>query len=72
MSSSKSTWARAAAACRRAKRRLCWHKPSPPTTCLRFAGLQAYHGRAQHQRGVDERHHAIALAAQDGATTPAH
>ena len=32
MSSSKSTWARAAAACRRAKRRLCWHKPSPPTT----------------------------------------
>jgi len=31
---------------------------------LRFAGLQAYHGRAQHQRGVDERRHAIALAAQ--------
>ena len=31
---------------------------------LRFAGLQAYHGRAQHQRGVDERRNAIALAAQ--------
>jgi D-serine deaminase-like pyridoxal phosphate-dependent protein len=31
---------------------------------LRFAGLQAYHGRAQHQRGVDERRDAIARAAQ--------
>jgi D-serine deaminase-like pyridoxal phosphate-dependent protein len=31
---------------------------------LRFAGLQAYHGRAQHQRGVDDRRHAIAHAAQ--------
>ena len=31
---------------------------------LRFAGLQAYHGRAQHQRGVAERRDAIARAAQ--------
>jgi D-serine deaminase-like pyridoxal phosphate-dependent protein len=31
---------------------------------LRFAGLQAYHGRAQHQRGVDERREAIARAAR--------
>jgi D-serine deaminase-like pyridoxal phosphate-dependent protein len=31
---------------------------------LRFAGLQAYHGRAQHQRGVDERRDAIARAAR--------
>jgi len=33
---------------------------------LRFAGLQAYHGRAQHLRGASEReaavHHAVALA----------
>ncbi len=39
---------------------------------LRFAGLQAYHGRAQHLRGADERRAAIAhavsvvRAAQDG------
>ena len=38
---------------------------------LRFAGLQAYHGRAQHQRGVDERHEAIARAAQDVQDTRA-
>ena len=31
---------------------------------LRFAGLQAYQGRAQHQRGVAERREAIARAAQ--------
>ncbi|HOF31932.1 MAG TPA: DSD1 family PLP-dependent enzyme, partial [Burkholderiaceae bacterium] len=31
---------------------------------LRFAGLQAYHGRAQHLRGVDERREAIARAAR--------
>ena len=31
---------------------------------LRFAGLQAYHGRAQHLRGVDERREAVACAAQ--------
>lgn len=30
---------------------------------LRFAGLQAYHGRAQHLRRVQERHTAIAEAA---------
>ena len=31
---------------------------------LRFAGLQAYHGRAQHMRGMDERHGVIEIAAQ--------
>jgi D-serine deaminase-like pyridoxal phosphate-dependent protein len=31
---------------------------------LRFAGLQAYHGRAQHVRAVDERGAAIRAAAQ--------
>ncbi len=31
---------------------------------LRFAGLQAYHGRAQHIRGMEERHAAIETSAQ--------
>jgi D-serine deaminase-like pyridoxal phosphate-dependent protein len=31
---------------------------------LRFAGLQAYHGRAQHMRTMEERHAAIEGAAQ--------
>ncbi len=31
---------------------------------LRFAGLQAYHGRAQHIRGMEERHAAIEISAQ--------
>jgi len=31
---------------------------------LRFAGLQAYHGRAQHIRSMEERHAAIETAAQ--------
>jgi D-serine deaminase-like pyridoxal phosphate-dependent protein len=31
---------------------------------LRFAGLQAYHGRAQHMRSMEERHAAIETAAQ--------
>jgi D-serine deaminase-like pyridoxal phosphate-dependent protein len=31
---------------------------------LRFAGLQAYHGRAQHMRSMEERHAAIEAAAQ--------
>jgi D-serine deaminase-like pyridoxal phosphate-dependent protein len=31
---------------------------------LRFAGLQAYHGRAQHFRSMEERHAAIETAAQ--------
>ena len=31
---------------------------------LRFAGLQAYHGRAQHMRTLEERHAAIEAAAQ--------
>jgi D-serine deaminase-like pyridoxal phosphate-dependent protein len=34
------------------------------TKHLRFAGLQAYHGRAQHIRSMEERHRAIELAAQ--------
>jgi D-serine deaminase-like pyridoxal phosphate-dependent protein len=32
---------------------------------LRFAGLQAYHGRAQHLRGAKERRDAIAVVVQD-------
>jgi 3-hydroxy-D-aspartate aldolase len=31
---------------------------------LRFAGLQAYHGRAQHMRSMEERHAVIERAAQ--------
>jgi D-serine deaminase-like pyridoxal phosphate-dependent protein len=31
---------------------------------LRFAGLQAYHGRAQHMRSMEQRHAAIEKAAQ--------
>lgn len=31
---------------------------------LRFAGVQAYHGRAQHMRTMEERHRAIETAAQ--------
>ena len=31
---------------------------------LRFAGLQAYHGRAQHMRTMEERHAAIEASAQ--------
>ena len=31
---------------------------------LRFAGLQAYHGRAQHMRTMEQRHAAIEAAAQ--------
>ncbi len=36
---------------------------------LRFAGLQAYHGRAQHLRSAKERRDVIAVAAQDAAFT---
>ena len=36
---------------------------------LRFAGLQAYHGRAQHLRTARERRDVIAVAAQDAAFT---
>ncbi|MBX3586143.1 MAG: DSD1 family PLP-dependent enzyme [Ramlibacter sp.] len=32
---------------------------------LRFAGLQAYHGKAQHLRGAQERREAIAVAVED-------
>ena len=34
------------------------------STNLRFAGLQAYHGRAQHIRSMEERHAVIETAAQ--------
>jgi D-serine deaminase-like pyridoxal phosphate-dependent protein len=36
---------------------------------LRFAGLQAYHGSAQHLRGWEERRQAIAGAVEKAATT---
>lgn len=36
---------------------------------LRFSGLQAYHGKAQHIRGAAERREAIGRAAQDAAMT---
>ncbi|TFZ07257.1 DSD1 family PLP-dependent enzyme [Ramlibacter henchirensis] len=36
---------------------------------LRFAGLQAYHGRAQHLRSPQERRDAIEQAARDAALT---
>jgi D-serine deaminase-like pyridoxal phosphate-dependent protein len=36
---------------------------------LRFAGLQAYHGRAQHMRTMEERHAVIETAAQHVAHT---
>lgn len=38
---------------------------------LRFAGLQAYHGSAQHMRKVEERREAIARAADHVKTTTA-
>jgi D-serine deaminase-like pyridoxal phosphate-dependent protein len=38
---------------------------------LRFAGLQAYHGGAQHLRGADQRRAAIGAAAQKVATARA-
>lgn len=36
---------------------------------LRFAGLQAYHGKAQHLRGARERREAIATVARDARFT---
>jgi D-serine deaminase-like pyridoxal phosphate-dependent protein len=39
---------------------------------LRFAGLQAYHGRAQHLRSAAERRAAIAQVVQDVQRTKAH
>ncbi|MFN7001373.1 MAG: alanine racemase, partial [Elioraea tepidiphila] len=51
----------------------CGVEPGPPAVALAeriahsrhlgFAGLQAYHGRAQHKRSAEERHAAIAAAA---------
>jgi D-serine deaminase-like pyridoxal phosphate-dependent protein len=53
----------------------CGALPGPPVlalvhevrkhAALRFAGLQAYHGRAQHLRSAQERRDAIALVVQD-------
>ena len=40
---------------------------APPEGGLRFAGLQAYHGAAQHLRGADEREAAIAPCGGAGA-----
>ena len=36
---------------------------------LRFAGLQAYHGKAQHLRGAQERRDAIARVVEDALST---
>jgi D-serine deaminase-like pyridoxal phosphate-dependent protein len=36
---------------------------------LRFAGLQAYHGRAQHLRGAKERRDTISVVVEDAAHT---
>jgi D-serine deaminase-like pyridoxal phosphate-dependent protein len=54
--------------------RRCGIAPGPPAVdlarrivsfkSLRFAGLQAYQGRAQHIRSMEERHRAIEVAAQ--------
>jgi len=52
--------------------RRCGVEPGEPAVALakevikrhRFAGLQAYHGRAQHMRSMEERHAAIEHAAQ--------
>jgi D-serine deaminase-like pyridoxal phosphate-dependent protein len=52
--------------------RRCGVEPGEPVVALakeiakrhRFAGLQAYHGRAQHMRSMEERHAAIETAAQ--------
>jgi 3-hydroxy-D-aspartate aldolase len=63
---SRSTWARAAAACRRARPPWRWPRPWRATQ-LRFAGLQAYHGRAQHLRSAAERREAIAARRAGGA-----
>ena len=38
---------------------------NPEAPALRFAGLQAYHGRAQHLRSAQERRDAIAVAVDD-------
>ena len=57
----------------------CGVPPGPPAVALaievrkhpalRFSGLQAYHGKAQHIRGAAERREAIGRAVQDAATT---
>ena len=52
--------------------RRCGVEPGEPVVALakeirkhhRFAGLQAYHGRAQHMRSMEERHAVIERAAQ--------
>ena len=67
-STSSSKSACAAAASRRASRRSRWRKEIAASPNLRFAGLQAYHGRAQHIRSAEERRAVIenaALACQE-------
>ena len=71
MSSSKSMSAKAVAACRPARPPWRWRRPSKAHAGLRFAGLQAYHGRAQHLRSVEERREAIARAADEVQRTRA-
>jgi 3-hydroxy-D-aspartate aldolase len=45
----------------------CWHVAVAPH--LAFAGLQAYHGSAQHLRGWEERRQAITQAADKAGRT---
>ena len=66
---SRSTWAAIAAASSPASRRSIWRAISRDARHLRFAGLQAYHGSAQHLRGWDERQKAIAGAVEKAAMT---
>ena len=61
--SSRSMSARAAAACRPGRRRSRSRSGSPARRISRFGGLQAYHGRAQHLRTLEEREAAIGGAA---------
>ena len=68
---SKSTSARIVAASRRARRRLRWRNKSLPARNLRFAGLQAYQGAAQHVRKVADRREAIARAVAEVRTDDA-
>ncbi len=59
----KSTSASTAAGSSRAPQRSCWHARSRNHPVLRFAGLQAYHGGAQHIRSVADRRAAVQRSA---------
>jgi D-serine deaminase-like pyridoxal phosphate-dependent protein len=63
--SSRSTSARAAAACPPGGRAGTRRTRSAAIPALRFAGLQAYHGKAQHLRTPQARREAIARVVQD-------